>query len=147
MPSDWTNRRLTAEAAWRIVLARALVRFVPLGRWRDTLGTSIGLPVIAETGSEPQPTALSCARAVGRAAARLPGTSKCLPQAMALQWMLARRGMSSLLVIAIVKDRAHADGDEYHAWVEQGGRMIIGECERSAYQPIIRVLQGGGTGD
>ena len=147
MPTYWTNRRLTAEAACRIALARALVRFVPLGRWRDTLGTSIGLPAVAETGSEPHRTALSCARAVGRAAARLPGTSKCLPQAMALQWMLARRDISSLLVIAVVKDRTHADGDEYHAWVEQGGRMIIGESERSAYQPIIRVLQGGGTGD
>ena len=66
---------------------------------------------------------------------------------MALQWMLARRGMSSLVVIAVVKDRAHSVGDEYHAWVEQGGRMIIGECDRYAYQPIIRVLQGGGTGD
>ena len=65
---------------------------------------------------------------------------------MALQWMLARRDIPSLLVIAILRDRTHADDDEYHAWVEQGDRMIIGQCERTDYQPIIRLRQGGGAG-
>ena len=65
---------------------------------------------------------------------------------MALQWMLARRDIPSLLVIAILRDRTDADDDEYHAWVEQGGRMIIGQCERTDYQPIIRLRQGGGAG-
>ena len=61
---------------------------------------------------------------------------------MALQWMLKRRGISSVLVTAVYKGKPSDVVDRYHAWVEHGGAIIIGHCDMAMYQPLMQLTQG-----
>ena len=61
---------------------------------------------------------------------------------MALQWMLKRRGIPSVLVTAVYKGGLTEGVDRYHAWVEHGGAMIIGHCDKAMYQPLMQLAQG-----
>ena len=79
-------------------------------------------------------------RAVERAAARLPGDTVCLPRAMALQWMLRRRGHASALVFGVQSERREGDIHALHAWVEVGGRTVIGaDPERTFARGLVLV--------
>ena len=130
-----------AFSALLLAFARLLVRRVSLSRWRWTLGRIItsDRPVCFAPSEARESRVL--ARSVERADVRLPFESRCLPRAVALQWRLRLAGIPSRLVIAFNKlDRSGEHG--FHAWVEQGGTMIIGECDRSLYQPALTLLQG-----
>lgn len=101
--------------------ARATLTLFPLSRWRSTLGLAGG------GNSLPTADARRLAGAVERAADRLPFETKCLPRAMALSWMLCRRGIAHSVVFAVrPADRRHS-ADALHAWVEVGGSKILGE--------------------
>ncbi len=52
------------------------------------------------------------------------GDKPCLPEALAVQWFLRRRGIDTHLNIGVKKDAV--EGFTAHAWIEQGGRIIIG---------------------
>lgn len=154
----WRNRFAVAEALCLLIFAKFLVRVVRLGIWRSTLGDLIdgGLPAsqvdapahnIAPTKTFAEASRL--ARSVFRASGRIPGYTKCLPRAVALQWMLKRRAIASHLIIAALKPTATAeetasDGkpDPFHAWVERDGNMLIGRCDRAMYAPIMSFSQG-----
>lgn len=45
----------------------------------------------------------------------------CLPQALALRWLLTREGISSQVIIGVRKDNAAL---EAHAWVELDGKAL-----------------------
>lgn len=68
-------------------------------------------------------TAECVALAVRRASRIVPGAT-CLAQALAGQVLLARAGHLSTLRIGVAR-RGH-DGISAHAWVESGGRVVIG---------------------
>ena len=130
-----------------VILAASLLcaaaGFVRVGRL-SLVERSLG--IVREGGAiiPPEPAAssalLAAARRTGRhverAALRLPFATKCLPRAMAAQWLLRLRGMPASLVFAVhVRDRC---GDHaYHAWVECDGEFIIGHCERDDYRPVM----------
>lgn len=133
----------TIRAMAALAAARIMVRWVPFSLWRRVLGQVVEQPT-DRTAMGSSDLALACflARRVERAAQRLPGTSKCLPQAMALQWLMRRAGMPSRLVIALHRhDRASEH--TFHAWVEIGGNMLIGHCERELYSPVATFDQFG----
>jgi len=76
--------------------------------------------------------AWECAHAISRAARWVPRAS-CLTQALALQRLLARRGLESSLFLGVDRavtpseaPRPRAKGFEAHAWVEWRGRVLIG---------------------
>jgi len=122
-----------------VALARVLVAYVPLGRWRRTLGTAappdIGDPALHLATNLP---ARRLARAVERAAVRLPGESLCLPKAMALQWMLRRRAMDGMLVIGVRSGQERGRLDDLHAWVVSRGEFLIG-ATKALHHPIYAV--------
>ncbi|MCA1662351.1 MAG: lasso peptide biosynthesis B2 protein [Novosphingobium sp.] len=66
------------------------------------------------------------ARAVGRAASRLPGETRCLEQAVALAWMLRRRAMGSAVVFGVHPETRRGDLGDLHAWVVRGREILIG---------------------
>jgi hypothetical protein len=110
--------------------ARTLVAHVPLGRWRASLGE----PVAPEPGDpsvrrDDNLAARRLARAVERAAARLPGEAKCLPRAMALQWLLRRRGFDAKLVIGVRPGAARGGLDDLHAWIVRRGEILVGASD------------------
>lgn len=138
----WRSRLATLQAMAWLALARALVRIAPLRTFRSTLGSIAGADGNSCPVSADAATALAIARRIERAAMRLPGKSKCLPKAVALQWMLRRARLSSRLVVAV--HRIDRNGPHaYHAWVEQGGQMLIGQCVRTDYCPVMTFDQFG----
>ena len=126
-----------------LAIAMVLVRVARLLRWRASLGqirdsTCLVSPPLASseaplTGGT---TARRLAGCVERAVRLAPFRIKCLPQAVATQWMLRLARLPSSLIIAIhVKDRS---GDHaYHAWVEHRGDIIIGQCDRDLYRSMM----------
>lgn len=127
------TRLRTLEAMAFLALARLLIRFVPFARWSRWLGESgpVSTGRASETPADPgtappSATVRACVAAVRRASWRLPA-SLCLPQAMALQWMLARRGTDSAVIIGFLPVGARNSPDALHAWVELDGVTILGD--------------------
>jgi transglutaminase superfamily protein len=59
-----------------------------------------------------------------RAASRFVPRATCLTQALAIQILMRRRGIPSKIIIGVTKpDRQTL---ESHAWVESGGRVVLG---------------------
>ena len=106
-----------------LVGAQALIRIVPLGRWRGLLGLA------GECLPHQQIEARRLAVHVERAACRLPWGALCLPQAMALSIMLKRRHIPHQLVIAIRPPGRRDDADALHAWVACGTTIVIGALD------------------
>ena len=63
-----------------------------------------------------------------------PGVKTCLAQALAAQVLLARRGHPTLLRIGVVKDEK--EQFQAHAWVESGGKTVIGGYELDRYTTL-----------
>lgn len=120
-----------------LATARFLVRFVPLSWWQRSLGTAQDPPEISKSdqASGDLDFAQYWARRVLRGSYRMPGETKCLPQAVALQWLLARHHPKPQLIIAMHRN-ATDEKDHLHAWVEASGTILIGHCERDDYGPI-----------
>jgi hypothetical protein len=71
-----------------------------------------------------------------RLASRYVPHATCLTQALTGQILLNRNGIENKLLIGV----AMGDGFEAHAWIECGGRVIIGGARESArYAPILTV--------
>lgn len=130
---------MALEAALLLLLAKLLVKYVPMRRWRHRLST------VEEPGGPPfegRRLARKVARVVRRVARHVPFRAVCLPQAMAAQWMLRRRGISSRLFFgarrrlrpatAPPEDRP-ASGMDFHAWLTVGDTCVLGGAERDTY--------------
>ena len=154
------DRQLLFEAWWTLLAAATRLRLAPrrtvaraLGGSqppakvaRKAAGTSQGssqgavLSKSCETaGTSPPPQAV--ALAVSRAAAHHLGAMTCLPRAIALQRMLARRGIPATLRIGVRKAPEDAGGARTiaaHAWVEVDG-IALGEPEAIAerFLPLL----------
>ena len=126
----WRARGATLEAMILLLVARTLVARVPLRRWRARLGRR----VMPQPGSAAMPldanlSARRLVRAVERGAARLPGDSLCLPRAMALHWLLARRGLGGVLHLGVRAGSRRGGLDDLHAWVTREGEVLIGASD------------------
>ena len=119
-----------------LLLAWLLTRLLPVRWWLRLFRTG------AEPFREAEParceaTGPSVTRKVGRIVGKvvryLPFRMRCLPQAMAAQWMLRRRGVPSVLVFGV---RRSADADrrlEYHAWLTADEGCVVGGDEAESY--------------
>jgi hypothetical protein len=127
----WRGRGATLEAIVWLVCARLLIAWVPFGRWRPWLGKPVapgpGDPLLRLDGNLSR---RRLARAVARAARRLPGESRCLPRAMALQWMLRRRRLGGELHIGVLPGNDRGSLGDLHAWVTRLGEVLIGADEK-----------------
>jgi hypothetical protein len=70
-------------------------------------------------------------RSVRRVARHLPWHTKCLDQAMAVQWMLSRRRLTTTMYFGVRKSEEMGKFIDAHAWVRCGDVYVIG------YQPDI----------
>lgn len=138
-----STKAMAVEAAALLLLARLLVKYVPFGRYKKWMVT--GEEIVARgladgesaTAARPpiRPTERAVPRKVGRVvrdvAERVPFEAVCLPQAMAAQWMLRRRGLSSRLVIGA--RRRPGEDLELHAWLLSDGKGVVGHQEAETY--------------
>jgi hypothetical protein len=124
------ERRCLVEAAWWLGLARLALLVLPFRRIAPWLSRQ---PRGARPDLDPV-FARAIRRAVTTAARHVPWSATCLPQAMAAKMMLARRGCASTLHLGVA--RTGADGLFAHAWLEAGGRIIVGEQGSEAVTPV-----------
>jgi hypothetical protein len=103
------------EASCALVGAVLAVRLLGLER----LGAMLARIPAHETVGPFDSRAREHADALARVARWLPVPPRCLPQCLALCWMLRRRGMAVELVIGVCKFPFTA-----HAWVESGGAVV-----------------------
>lgn len=101
--------------------ARLVVTCVPFEGWRSSLGG------IANPDSHTLNEAKRLAADVEWAAVRLPFSTKCLPRAMALSWLLKRLKLGHAVVIAVRPRQLRNSPDALHAWVEVEGERILGD--------------------
>ena len=105
-----------------LLAARLLIAAIPFRIWRTWLGGSSDFAAPPDAGA-----ARRLAAQVERAAWRLPFASKCLPQAMALSWLLRRSGSVHRVVFAVRPPGQRGGTDDLHAWVEVDGRIVLGD--------------------
>jgi len=125
-PSD---RGLFLIALMALASVRLGLRLTTFRRLRDSVGR------IARPRGSPDPTPGEADRigwAVGSAARFLPDAT-CLPQALAAEAILRRRGHPADLRLGVTRD---ANGVEAHAWVESYGRVIVGDGELERFEPL-----------
>ncbi len=87
----------------------------------------------ADKGSSSPNAKRKVGRIVGKVAHHLPFRIRCLPQAMAGQWMLRRRGVRSTLVFGVRRGEAKDRHLEFHAWLVAGGECVLGGAEVGSY--------------
>ena len=152
-------KAMALEAALLLLLARLLVAHVPMRHWRRWLVTTEepapagGPPAdshVAFSAGDPEEPAPAgehlarvpqqrlpqrVARIVRRVARHVPFPAVCLPQAMALQWMLRRRGVASRLFFG-ARRKTQDSGLDFHAWLTVGGECVIGAGEVETYAAL-----------
>lgn len=131
----WAARLRTVRAMALLCAARILVATVPFRIWRKGLGRS------GTAAAAPDPVAARrFAAQVNRAGSRLPFTTKCLPRAMALSWLLQYAGSPHRLVLAVRPPELRGGDDALHAWIEVDGHIVLGDLPG----PWLRLLDQGG---
>jgi Transglutaminase-like superfamily len=125
---DGRRRVLVVEAVIYLLLARLGLIFVPFPKLARRLGHFVP-PSDSRVGAARERTpqaalAEEIGWAVTRSARYVPFKAVCLPQAMAAQVMLRRRGVSSVMHFGAAK------GEEKpldaHAWLDAAGVEVTG---------------------
>lgn len=118
----------------RLCRAQLLVAFIPFHSWRHGLGLEAG-----HSGAPDAAAARQMAADVEWGAKRLPFSPKCLPQAMALSWMLRQKRIEHSVVFAVRPADSRESAEALHAWVEIDGQKILGDLSG----PWIETLRLG----
>lgn len=133
------TKAVALEAALALLVARLLVEHVPMRLWRrrlNTVGDSAG-PAEGPGGPPPLRVPRNVARVVRKVARRLPWLrARCLPKAMAAQWMLRRRKIRSRLVFGARRATSPETSLEFHAWLIVAGECVIGAQEVETFSVL-----------
>lgn len=116
---NWGGKARTIHALALLYAARFLVYRVPFGMWRRSLGFN------GQADDREAEQARNLARRIERASRLL--RVKCLPQAMALSWILRRRLIAHAVVVAVRPASRRHSPDSLHAWVEVAGARVLGD--------------------
>lgn len=120
------------EAGILLPIARILVDFVPLTKWRRQIAITAHTPKEIPRLAKPQRVkARMVLRTIERVGRNTPIKFVCLPQALTARWMLSRRNIPTELFIGTLKT-AEADR-EFHAWLMAGDIMVTGDCDPANY--------------
>lgn len=136
------TQALVLEAVLALLVARVLVGHVPVRYWWRRVDTGPDSPPNPEDLAAPRrPPAqrrfpLRVGRTVCKVARHAPFSALCLPQAMAAQWMLRRRGIQSRMVFGARRGRTPERAIDFHAWLIAGGECVIGAEGVDTYSPF-----------
>jgi hypothetical protein len=115
------ERRLLVQLIMLLPLVGLGVRLVGYRRTRTLLERLVRLSGSAHPVAPPSDLAGRIARLVAIAAHHGPYAATCLRQALALWWLLARRGIHSDLFFGVRRDQF---GVQAHAWLELNGKAL-----------------------
>ena len=134
------KRSLLLKAALLLFLAEAGLHLIPFRFFKSLFS---GSPRRSGKGVVPDRSLyLNIGWAVSAAAGRLPGTHRCLPQALAAQMLLRWYGAPSRIRIGVAKDSF--DRFQAHAWLESGGKIVVGGQGVKQYVPLAVLGETGG---
>lgn len=135
-----SQRRLLVEATAELLAARLQLLPLPGVDWQRALGDRGDPAVPTATASvAPHPVdaeARAVGWAVGTAAARVPWRSVCLPQAIAAQHMLRRRGIPARAVVG-ARRSVESKPIDLHVWVVVGERVVVGGGGHATFAPVV----------
>jgi hypothetical protein len=129
------ERHLFLEALPCLVWAKILVHTLPfdrLARRLGTLQTETPRTIIAEERA----LAVAVSWAVQAVARHVPLGFVCLPQAIAAQWMLRRRGVSTTLYFGVDFQQEKKIRIRAHAWLRAGDKIVTGEDQKRRHQAV-----------
>jgi hypothetical protein len=124
---DGRNRRMVAEAAVLLLLARAGLAVLPFDILRRGLRSHAGAP--REMAVVPDKLVRRVAWAVTAVAHRLPLRTTCLVESLAADAMLRRRGCVCDLRFGVRPPQGASDRLAAHAWIEHRGVVVLGEID------------------
>lgn len=131
-PREWL---LCLEALSCLLWARILVSTRSFPR----LARGFGQPQSETTrliAPADRAVAVKVSWAVQAVARHLPLGLVCLPQAIAAQWMLRRRGLPTTLYFGVASNPAKQDAIEAHAWLRAGDKIVTGEEGVRRHHPV-----------
>lgn len=129
------ERLVFLEALAALAWAKVLVHAIPF-RWLA--------PGLGRAQQETPPTlgpreravAVEVSWAVQAAARHVRLGFVCLPQAMAAQRLLRRRGVASTLYLGVAPHRDKLELITAHAWLRAGDKIVTGEAEAASHKPL-----------
>jgi hypothetical protein len=128
---DGTSRRLLAEAVFVVPAVRVALSLLPFRVVHR--GIAAVTRRLHGRTADARRTPERITWAVTAVAGRVPRAT-CLTQALAATLMLVRHGHPATLRVGVAKND---DGSlRAHAWLESGGRTILGEPVAGAFTPF-----------
>ena len=118
--SPFSAKRLIARAFGWVVFYRLSLWLLPFAQLKRFFNLQEAAK--AERASVPREQIAGIVSAV-KAVSRFVPAASCLTQALAVRRLLAAAGQSSQLKFGVIKN---SEKFEAHAWVEIGGRIVIG---------------------
>ncbi|OYQ37179.1 hypothetical protein CHU95_02190 [Niveispirillum lacus] len=137
MPTFRLPRPIMIESAAALLLARLALLLVPA---RRLLRGARSGAWAGQAGLPQDQDIADVARALERAARRVPFTCTCLVRAMAGRAMLRRRGIPCTLHLGVARQNGALAA---HAWLEAGGGVVTGGDEAPNFVPLVRLGDGG----
>ncbi len=131
----WRERVLLLQA-WLLLLAVDLaLRIFPFRRVYEAAGRVRPAAIAAEAGTE----AARLARLVNGAATLHLLPMGCLRRALALQWLLGRRGIPATLRFGVQRE---GKALQAHAWLEVEGRPVAEPRDiESRFAPLLNAKE------
>lgn len=130
--SSGARRRLLIEASLTVLWVRLCLRLLPF-RW---IAPSFGRQGGAHQ-PQVQPHALACIQQVQDAIAavvrNVPGQTVCLPQAIAAQRMLRRRGVQGTLYLGTRRENGEL---HFHAWLKYAHLFVTGAFPEGQFKVL-----------
>lgn len=124
------------KAFWVVLFIRIALKTFSYKRVLDHIENSTRHGQTAKNYDIYEKHAIRAVRAVAR---RSLGNKPCLPQALALKWLLGRAGKTTNLQIGVSKNTSKEI--EAHAWLELDGEIIIGGRSSPIYYEKFRSSQ------
>ena len=121
----WQDRLLLAETAATLAAASIAIRALP---FRTVVGALTRRPIEVEADHPASLAQIARAGWAIEACARLlPWRTVCFQKGLAMQWMLRRRRIPSLLHYGVAQDEQR--GLSAHVWISYRGEGIMGADE------------------
>lgn len=122
------ERRLVVEAAVIVPVVRVALSLLPFR-------TVMAIADRAAVAAPPANVAVErIAWAISTISLRVPRAT-CLTQALAAKFLLARHGHDSTVRLGVAKKSGELSA---HAWLESGGKALIGETEPGNFVALVR---------
>lgn len=131
----WRDRLVFFEALLRLAWAKLLIHTIPFRWLAARLGRAQAETPSAVTPAE-RAVAVKVSWAVQTAARYVPFGFVCLPQAVAAQRMLRRRGVATTLYLGVALDPAKREALQAHAWLRAGDKIVTGESEAARHRVL-----------